>query len=255
MWHIAEWRFVGHVCLRNPSPLFFVGIPSIHSLREAGSWEPQYVPPVLHHFLHYACKSSHPFVEDSGFVAHAEKHRSGQCRGLQGLLGNIAMSNVFFFSHLPCRLLKCVEIELLATGYQPFSCPCSRNVTNCWKEICSTCLSKECMPFAKSKLPLPTRSLRFRRGALRSTSSASWLHHAHPFVAAAETSQAHAEKQRVRRRSCGLQDLLRNIPISDVSMWPLQNTELFWRLSFLTTEGWKCACLPSAARVREMWLL
>ena len=47
--------------------------------------------------LHYACKSSHPFVEDSGFVAHAEKHRSGQCRGLQGLLGNIAMSNVFFF--------------------------------------------------------------------------------------------------------------------------------------------------------------
>ena len=206
MWGTAEKRYVGHVCLRNPFPLFLLGIPSIHSLPEAGFWEPQYVPPGLHYgcimpipslqlqkknlshagkqsgrgvvvskicynalivlsivlcdcckpmntcrdpafsnsgleaglpafqlpmfvkcdallkrkskhplparsrflraavrstssasWLHYACKSSHPFVEDSGFVAHAEKHRSGQCRGLQGLLGNIAMSNVFFF--------------------------------------------------------------------------------------------------------------------------------------------------------------
>ena len=32
----AEKRFVGHVCLRNPFPPFLFGIPSIHSLPEAG---------------------------------------------------------------------------------------------------------------------------------------------------------------------------------------------------------------------------
>ena len=42
------------------------------------------------------------------------------------------------------------------------------------------------MPFGKSKPPLPTRSLRSLRAAVRSTSSALCLHHAHPFVAAAE---------------------------------------------------------------------
>ena len=42
------------------------------------------------------------------------------------------------------------------------------------------------MPFVKSKPPLPTRSLRFLRAAAGYTSSALWLHHAHPFVAAAE---------------------------------------------------------------------
>ena len=37
----------------------------------------------------------------------------------------------------------------------------------------------------KSKHLVPTRS-RFLRAAVRSTRSALWLHHAHPFVAAAE---------------------------------------------------------------------
>ena len=47
------------------------------------------------------------------------------------------------------------------------------------KEICSTCLSKEFMPFVKSKPPLPTRSLRSLRAVARSTSSALWLHQLH----------------------------------------------------------------------------
>ena len=71
-------------------------------------------------------------------------------------------------------LLQWVEIELLATvgwkcGFQPFSCPCSTY-----------------LPFVKSKSPLPTRNLRCLRAAADSTSSALWLHHAHPSVAAAE---------------------------------------------------------------------
>ena len=89
-----------------------------------------------------------------------------------------------------------VEIELLATvgwkwGCQPFSCPRSQNVTNCRKEICWTFLFKESIttrtiPFWNSKHPLPTTRLRVLRAAVRSTSFALWLHHAHPFVAAAE---------------------------------------------------------------------
>ena len=48
MWGTAEKRFVRHVCLRNPFPPFYFGIPSSHSLPEADSWEWQYVPPALH---------------------------------------------------------------------------------------------------------------------------------------------------------------------------------------------------------------
>ena len=102
--------------------------------------------------------------------------------------------SVFLFVHLPCRLLQCVEIELLSTvgwkwGCQPFSCPRSQNVTHCRKEICWTCLFKEsipAIPSGNSKHPLPIRSLRSLRAAVRSTSFALWLHHACPFVAAAE---------------------------------------------------------------------
>ena len=69
------------------------------------------------------------------------------------------------------------KIETLASvgwkwGCQPFSCPCSLNVMHFRKEICLTCLSKESMPFVKSKPPLPTRSLRSLRAAVCSTNSA-----------------------------------------------------------------------------------
>ena len=57
-----------------------------------------------------------------------------------------------------------------------FSCPCSLNVTHYWKEDYATSLSKESMPFVKSKPPLPTRSLRSLRAAGRFTSSFR-LHH------------------------------------------------------------------------------
>ena len=65
------------------------------------------------------------------------------------------------------------------------------------------------IPFGSSQHPVPTKSLRFLRAEVRSTTSALWLHHAHPVVAAAEKDLSHAEKQRVWSRSCGLQDLLR----------------------------------------------
>ena len=135
-------------------------------------------------------------------------------------------------------LLQWVEIELLATvgwkcGFQPFSCPCSQNVTlpHCRKEIFSTCLSKDSMPFVKYK-STPNQKLEVPE-------SGSTLYQLCIMVASCpclrcscRTNQSYTEKQRVWSRSCGLQDLFRNIPISDCSMWPLQNTEWFWRLSF-----------------------
>ena len=95
-------------------------------------------------------------------------------------------------------------------GCQPFSCPCSQNVTRCRKEIYATCLSKEsipAIPFGYSKPPLPTRSLSSReRQYVRQLCIALWLHHAHPFVAAAEKGRKNlfdAEKQRVWCRGFG----------------------------------------------------
>ena len=102
---------------------FLLGIPRIHSTRSLRFFGAAVRSTSSSLCLHYACKRSHPFGEDSGFVSHSEKQRSGQYCGLQGLLWNIGMC--FFFS-LPCRLLQCLEIELLAIvggkcGCQPFA--------------------------------------------------------------------------------------------------------------------------------------
>ena len=148
-------------------------------------------------------------------------------------------------------------IELLAIvgwkwGCQPFSCPCSLNVAHCQKEICATCLSKESMPFVKSKPPLRTRSLRSLRAAARSTSSAVWLHHAHPFVAAEEKRQSHAEKQKVWSRSCGLQDMLPTSKIWVTRYWlcshlwhvTAANQWTIVEIELLAIVGWKWGCQP-----------
>ena len=80
----------------------------------------------------------------------------------------------------------------------------SLNVMQCRKEVYATCLSKESMLFAGFFLGIPS-SHSLPEG---STRFASWLHHVHPFVAAADKNLSHAETQRVWSRSWGLQDLL-----------------------------------------------
>ena len=146
------------------------------------------------------------------------------CREAEGLVGELWSPRFVITQSLPsqsCYVTAAnqwtiVEIELLATvgwkwGCQPFSCPRSQNMTHCRKEICWTFLFKESIttiPFWNSKHPLPTTRLRLLKAAVRSTSSALWLYHAHPFVAAAEKSLSHAQKQRAWSRSCFLQDLL-----------------------------------------------
>ena len=91
--------------------------------------------------LHYACKRSHPFVEDSGFVSKAEKHRFGHGVVVSQICYRI-LECVFIPFAMSSRLSKCVGIELLATvgwkwGCEPFSCSFSQNVIHCRKEIIS----------------------------------------------------------------------------------------------------------------------
>ena len=254
MWHTAEKRFVRHVCVRNLSLPILFGIPNIHSLPEAGSWEPQHIPsfqqqkkshvscpdlafslcgfsPCSQNATHfrkaicstYLLKASIPAIpwEVPNIHSLPEASRSWEpryappipslqlqkrtpisCRGAERLVTELSSPRFVTIQWLCSQFCYetasnqriFVEIELLARlgwkcGCRSFSRPCSQNVTHCRKEICSTCLSNESFlanPFGISKHPLSNRSFRFLRAAVRSISSALWLHHAHPFVAAAE---------------------------------------------------------------------
>ena len=177
MWLAPEKRFMGHICLRNPFLPLLLGIPSIHSLPEAsGSWEPQYVPPALRYSwimpaLRCSCRKR--LVSRREAEGLATELWSPRFVTMQRLC-----SQLFYVTAANQRTR--VEIELLPTvgwkcGCQPFSCLCLKNVTRSRKEIYATYLSKESIPaitFGNSKHPLPTRSFRFLRAAVRSTSSA-----------------------------------------------------------------------------------
>ena len=67
MWCTAEKRSMRHVCLRNPN--------SRHSFWEFLRAAVRSTSSAL--CFYYACNRFFAFVEDSGFVSHAEKHRSG----------------------------------------------------------------------------------------------------------------------------------------------------------------------------------
>ena len=102
-------------------------------------------------------------------------------------------------------------------GCQPFSCRCSQNVTQCQTRFGRHIFLRERHPFPTflfgmynlnfyHKLEVPESRSTFRQLCITLC-----LHHAHPFVAAAEKgrkSLSYAEKQRVWSRSCGLQDML-----------------------------------------------
>ena len=72
---------------------------------------------------------------------------------------------------------------------------------------------KESIPaitFWNSKHPLPTRSFRFLRAAVR---SAFWLHHAHPFVAASEKSTCLMQRSKAFGHAIVVSKMLWNIVI------------------------------------------
>ena len=166
-----SYRCSHHVttCLfQDPFPPFRFGIPSIHSQTEDwGPWEGQCAPPILH----YACIVPIPSLQ-------LQKKAPVSCREAKSLVtelcsprfvtyNTVIVSKVWVRGYWLCSQLWhvtsdcCKPMTILASvgwkwGWQPFSCPCSLNAMHCRKEICLTCLSKESMPFVKSKCPLPT---------------------------------------------------------------------------------------------------
>ena len=140
-------------------------------------------------------------------LSHAEKQSvwSRSC-GLQDLLqySDCALSCAMRLLQINEHLSRLsFQQQWVGSGSASLSAACSQNVTHCRKEICSTCLFKTsipAVPFWNCNHPLPTRS-RFLRATVRSTSSALWLHHAHPFVAAIEKNLV---MQRSRRSGHGV---------------------------------------------------
>ena len=182
-------------------------------------WKTQGPSIVVGGMLHHA----HPAVAAAGKTCRMQRSR--------GLGNRVVVSKNCYNLYADCAPMWLLQTKLLASlvwkrGCQPFSCRCTQNVTYCRKEICSTCLSNESIPAIRlwnSKHPLPARA----------TSSALWLHHAQPFVAAAEINLSHDEKQRVWSRSCFLQDLLQCSDCAlSCAMWLLQTNQQLSRLSF-----------------------
>ena len=161
------------------------------------------IPAILFgNFKHYACVMPIPLLQLQKKDLSMQRSR--------GFGQGVVVSKICYVQHSDCDL-SCaietaakqralVEIELLATA--SWSCKWSLNV----RRVCLR----------------PTRSLR--------------LHHAHPFLAAAEKKLS---------RSCGLQDLLRTIQwlcprfglqgidcALSCDMWLLQTNEPLSRLSF-----------------------
>ena len=103
-------------------------------------------------------RHAHPFVA-------AEEKKAVSCREAEGLVTESDML-LWLQGHLSWHLAKSPEAmnncrdsasgQGWRRGCQPFSCRCSLNVMHCRKEIYGTCLSKESMPFVKSKPPLPS---------------------------------------------------------------------------------------------------
>ena len=98
-------------------------------------------------------------------LSYAEKQRA------RGAGHGVVVQRIVTMQWLSCamKLLQpSKQLSRLTCGCQPFSCRCSQNVTDCRKEICSTCLFKESIPtipLENSKHPLPARSLSFLRAA------------------------------------------------------------------------------------------
>ena len=237
---VAEQRFVQHVCLRNPFPLFLLGIRSSHFLPEAGSWERQHTPPAMHSGFIMPIPSLHLQKKD---LSNAEKQSvwSRSC-GLQDLLqySDCALSCATWLVQTNEQLSSTVDIELLATagwkcGCQPFSCRCSQNVTHCRTEICSTCLFKEsipAIPFWDFQASTPYQKQVPERGRT--------LHHVCirvvmpiPSLHLQKKDLSNAEKQSVCSRSCGLQDLLQYSDCAlSCALWLVQTNEQLSTLSF-----------------------
>ena len=120
--------------------------------------------------------------------------------------------------------------------------------------IATLCLKNPCPLWNLSTHSLTETWLPENRSTFRQLCITLWLHHAHPFVAAAGKSLSHRDKQSVWSQSCFVQD---SWQCSDCALscaiWLLQTNEQLSRLSFYQQWVGSGAASLLAADVREMW--
>ena len=189
------------------------------------------------------------------------------CREAEGLATELSRARFVSICRILIVLLYDCQTKLLASvgwkwGCQPFSFRCSQNVTHCRKEICSTCLFKESFP----TIPLGIPSIQ----SLPEAWVSSWepqhappallksqLHHAHPFVAAAEQA-CHMQRSRgsdhgaVDSKICYNTVIVLSVvlcdcckPTNNCRDWAFSNSELeVGRPAFQLPMFAKCDALP-----------
>ena len=134
MWLAPEKRFMRHICLRNPFLPVLLGIASIQSLPEASGSRAA----VRSTALHYSWIMPSPSLQLQKKTCLTQRSRGF---GHESVVSKICCNAVIVPSVVLCAAANpwtILEIELLPTvgwkwGCQPFSCPCSQNVTLCRK--------------------------------------------------------------------------------------------------------------------------
>ena len=208
-------------------------------------------------WLHHAHSLIAAAEKKTSLMQRSNRVWSWSC-GLQDLLRTIQwliVSRIWIISDITIDCARSCDMWLLQTnepilatvswkwGRRPFSGPSLKKTQSMPKRDMFdmfVSLSKESMPCVKSKPPLPTRSLRSLRAAVCSNSSALCLHHAHPFVTAAEKRPVSCREAEglVTKLWFGDQELC-NILI--VFLWLLQR-------KLLASVGWKWGCQPFRRR-------
>ena len=116
------------------------------------------------------------------------------------------------------------------------------------------CLKNPCPLWNLSTHSLTETWLPENRSTFRQLCITLWLHHAHPFIAAAGKRLSHRDKQSVWSRSCFVQD---SWQCSDCALscaiWLLQTNEQLSRLSFYQQWVGSGAASLLAADVCKMW--
>ena len=224
MWPTAEKRYVPHVCLRNPFPLFLVGIPSSHSLPGPwASWEPRTFRHLCINWWHHA----HPFLAAAEKDCVMQRSRGSEFVTIQWLCCQLCYVTA-------ANQRTIVEIELLATVSWTIGCqPSAADVRKMWRTaekryVPHVCLRHPFPPFLLWNLSLhflPQAWASWELRTFRHLCIKSWLHHAHPLVAA-------AEKDCVMQRSRGSEFVTMQWLCCSCAMWLLQTNEQLLRLSF-----------------------
>ena len=183
----AEKRYVRNVCLGNPCLLWY---QSLHSPPEAwGPWEPQYAPPVLHSCCIMPIPSLQLQKKDQ---SHAEKQRVSKIlfRNIQWLCPRFGLQDIDCALSWDTWLLQTNErlssiaLEEWLPAFQLLIFE-NKSINAEKRYVRNVCLGNPCLLWYQS-FHSPTEACRSLGAAVRSTSSAFLLHHAHPFVAAAE---------------------------------------------------------------------